>query len=95
MYNYACGMSVQFWYMTGFFVWPIAKLIMKNDVCWDVTPRGSCKDRVSEERSASIVRVTRISELGTLAVTSNCRTLRTNTRLILRVILCSYKSHMA
>jgi hypothetical protein len=29
---------------------------------------------VSEERSASIIRVTRISELGTLAVTSNRRT---------------------
>jgi hypothetical protein len=34
---------------------------------------------VSEERSASIVRVTRICELGTLAVTSNRRTLRRNT----------------
>jgi hypothetical protein len=31
---------------------------------------------VSEERSASIVRVTRICELGTFAVTSNLRTLR-------------------
>jgi hypothetical protein len=31
---------------------------------------------VSEERSASIIRVTRIGELGTLAVTSNRRTLR-------------------
>jgi hypothetical protein len=34
---------------------------------------------VSEERSASIIRVTRIGELGTtLAVTSNRRTLRRN-----------------
>jgi hypothetical protein len=32
---------------------------------------------VSEELSASIIRVTRIGELGTLAVTSNRRTLRT------------------
>jgi hypothetical protein len=31
---------------------------------------------VSEELSASIIRVTTISELGTLAVTSNLRTLR-------------------
>jgi hypothetical protein len=30
---------------------------------------------VSEERSASVIRVTRISELGTLAVTSNRVTL--------------------
>jgi hypothetical protein len=34
-----------------------------------------------EERSASIIRVTRIGELGaTLAVTSNRRTLRRNTK---------------
>jgi hypothetical protein len=48
---------------------------MKNDVFWDVTPCGSCKNRVSEELSASFIRVTRIGELGTtLAVTSNRRT---------------------
>jgi hypothetical protein len=35
---------------------------------------------ISEERSASIIRVTRISELGTtLSVTSNRRTLQINT----------------
>jgi hypothetical protein len=34
---------------------------------------------VSEELSASIIRVRTIGELGTLAVTSNCRTLRRNT----------------
>jgi hypothetical protein len=33
---------------------------------------------VSEERSASFIRVTRTGELGTLAVTSNGRTLRRN-----------------
>jgi hypothetical protein len=33
---------------------------------------------VSEELSTSIIRVTIISELGTLAVTSNRRTLRRN-----------------
>jgi hypothetical protein len=36
---------------------------------------------VSEERSASIIRITRIGKLGTtLAVTSNRRTLRRNTK---------------
>jgi hypothetical protein len=34
---------------------------------------------VSEELSASIIRVTRIGELGTLAVTSNRITIRRNT----------------
>jgi hypothetical protein len=33
---------------------------------------------VSEERSAVIIRVARIGELGTLAVTSNRRTLQRN-----------------
>jgi hypothetical protein len=44
---------------------------MKNGVFWDVTPCGSCKNDVSEEPSASFIRMTRIGELGTLAVTSN------------------------
>jgi hypothetical protein len=35
---------------------------------------------VSEERCASIIRVTKIGELGTLVVTSNRRTLGRNTR---------------
>jgi hypothetical protein len=44
---------------------------MKNGVFWDVTPCGSCKNRISEKRSASFIRVTKISELETtLAVTS-------------------------
>jgi hypothetical protein len=38
---------------------------------------------VSEERSASFIRVTRIGELGTtLAVTSNRRTLQRNTKVL-------------
>jgi hypothetical protein len=37
---------------------------------------------VSEEPSASIIRVTRIGELGMLAVTSNRRTLRRNPILV-------------
>jgi hypothetical protein len=52
----------------------------KNGVFWDVTPCGSCKNLrrvatvrtdVSEELSASFIRVIRIGELGTkIAVTS-------------------------
>jgi hypothetical protein len=49
---------------------------MKNDVLWDVTPCGSCKNRRFGELSASFIRMTRIGELGTrLALTSNRRTL--------------------
>jgi hypothetical protein len=39
---------------------------------------------ISEELSASIIRVVRIGELGTLAVTSNRRTLRRNTKCVWR-----------
>jgi hypothetical protein len=50
---------------------------------------------VSEEPSASLIRVTRIGELGrTLAATSNRRTLRRNTWYILQNV-GSYKSHTA
>jgi hypothetical protein len=58
---------------------------------------------VSEELSASFIRVTGIGELGTLAVTSNRRTLRRNTdschldeggAKFLRNV-GSYKSHTA
>jgi hypothetical protein len=46
---------------------------MKNGVFWDVTPCGSYRTDVSEELSAFIIRVTRISETGTtLAVTVRC-----------------------
>jgi hypothetical protein len=41
---------------------------------------------VSEELSTSIIRVTRIGELRTLAVTSNRRTLRRNTRVLYFVV---------
>jgi hypothetical protein len=45
---------------------------MKNAVFWGVMAFGSCKTDVSEEHVTSIIRVTRIGELGTtLAVTSN------------------------
>jgi hypothetical protein len=42
---------------------------------------------VSKERSASIIRVTRIGELGTLAVTSDRRTLRRNAIVFLVTLL--------
>jgi effector-binding domain-containing protein len=48
---------------------------MKNDVFWDVTQCGSYQNKLSEVLSASIIRVTRISQLGTV-VTSNRCTLR-------------------
>jgi hypothetical protein len=49
---------------------------MKNGVFWDVTPCGSVRTDVSEELSSFIIRLSRIGELGTLAVTSNRHTLR-------------------
>jgi hypothetical protein len=49
---------------------------MKNTVFWDVMPHGSCKNWRLEECIASIIRVTRIGEIGTLTVTSNRRMLR-------------------
>jgi hypothetical protein len=36
---------------------------MESCVFWDVQPRSSCKTHVSEELSASIIRVIRIGEL--------------------------------
>jgi hypothetical protein len=43
---------------------------------------------VSEERSASFIRVTKIGELGTmLAVTSNRRTLQRNTTCVRRLLV--------
>jgi hypothetical protein len=38
---------------------------MKNDVFWDVSPCGSCKNRRFGGTSASVIRVTRIGELRT------------------------------
>jgi hypothetical protein len=52
------------------------------------------RTEVSEEFSASFIRVKRIGELGTtLAVTSNRRTLRLNTKFLRNV--GSYKSYTA
>jgi hypothetical protein len=48
------------------------EVTMKDAVFWDDTPCGSCKNEVSEERIASIIKSARIGEVGTmLAVTSN------------------------
>jgi hypothetical protein len=52
---------------------------MNTAVLWDVTPCGSCKTDVLEERIASIMRVESIGVLGTtLALTSNRYTLQRN-----------------
>jgi hypothetical protein len=52
---------------------------MKNGVFWDVTPRGSCKNRCFGGTQRLLLKVTRIGELGTtIAVTSNRRTLRSS-----------------
>jgi hypothetical protein len=45
---------------------------MKNAVFLDVTPCCSCKSRRFGEKYPSIIRVNRISELETSAVTNNC-----------------------
>jgi hypothetical protein len=42
---------------------------------------------ISEELSPSIIRVTRIGELGTLAVTSNRSKLRRNTSSVLQLLV--------
>jgi hypothetical protein len=49
---------------------------------------------VSDETSASIMRVTRIGELGTLPVTINRHTLRRNTSLVTLIMeaLCSFET---
>jgi hypothetical protein len=49
---------------------------MNKAVFWNVTPCGSCKNRRFANLIASIIRLTRIGQLRTLAVTNNRRTLR-------------------
>jgi hypothetical protein len=52
---------------------------MKNAIFWDVTPCGLVRTVVLEELSASIIKVTRIGELGTtLAVTSIVTAVKTS-----------------
>jgi hypothetical protein len=51
---------------------------MKNGVFWDVTPFGSCKNQCFGGTQRLIIRVTRLGELETLAVTGNRRTPQRN-----------------
>jgi hypothetical protein len=50
---------------------------------------------VSEERNVSIIRVTRIGEVGTLAVTIDRRILQTNGGATFLRNVGSYRSHTA
>jgi hypothetical protein len=70
---------------------------MKNVVLWHVTPYGSYKNRRFGGIIATINRVTRIGDLGTLAVTSNRSTRRhpdSGDDVFLRNVV-SYKSDRA
>jgi hypothetical protein len=49
----------------------LTAVTVKNAILSDVMPCGSCKNRSFRGSFASIFRVKRISELGTLAVSSN------------------------
>jgi hypothetical protein len=60
---------------------------MKNGAFWMLRRMALVRTDVSEERSASFIRVTRNGELGTtLAGTSNRRTLRKNTKCCVSVV---------
>jgi hypothetical protein len=71
---------------------------MNNFVFCNVTPCGSCKTDVSEERIASIIMVARIGELGTLvrrtqrASVSDSFHTDDGGDIVLRNV-CSYKRH--
>jgi hypothetical protein len=54
------------------------KYFHENAIFWDM-PCGCCKNRCFGEYIASVIRVTRIGEVGTIAVTSNRSMLRRNT----------------
>jgi hypothetical protein len=57
----------------------VTKLVMENANFWDVSRADLVRNDILEERSASIIRVTRIGEIATtIALTSNRRTLRRN-----------------
>jgi hypothetical protein len=45
---------------------------MSNGVLWDVMPCGSCKIRNFGELSATVIRVTRIGEIGTTLPDARC-----------------------
>jgi hypothetical protein len=67
------GTERQVWGITKEIRWTQERM---NAVFWMLRHVALARTDVSEELSASIIRVTRIGELGTLAVTSNRRTLR-------------------
>jgi hypothetical protein len=58
------------WDMEAFSFWQTS-VNKKNGVFWDVTSAALVRTDISEELSTSIIRVTRIGKLGTIAVTSN------------------------
>jgi hypothetical protein len=61
---------------------------LKNGVFWDVTPYGSCKNGRFGGTYPSIIRITRIGELGTtVAVISNRNTLRRTTDGVLKLLV--------
>jgi hypothetical protein len=69
---------------------------MKNAVFRDITPYGSCNNLCLGEHVASIIRVTRIDEVGTtLAATTNRRTLlRSETSVLTRATLHNMHSSL-
>jgi hypothetical protein len=71
---------------------------MKNAAFWDVSCVALVRTDILAERSASIIRVRRSGELGTLAVTSKQRTKRiciSNVGATFLRNASSYKSHTA
>jgi hypothetical protein len=62
----------------------VKQYLLKNAVFWDVTQCALGRTDVSEERIFSIIRVTRIGELGTkLALTCNRSTRRSSATSVL------------
>jgi hypothetical protein len=60
---------------------------LKNADFWDVTPSGSLRTEILEERSAFFIRAKRIGDLGAmLAVTSNRSRLRISNRVTANVV---------
>jgi hypothetical protein len=64
---------------------------MKNGVFWMLRRVALVRTDVSEELRASFIRATRISKLGTtLAVTSNRRRVRRNTKVLIQKTHITY-----
>jgi hypothetical protein len=72
------------------------RIVIKNDVFWDVRSMALVRTDVSEERVVSIIRMTRMGELGTtLAVTCNRCTLAPMMEAILSSETSALTSHTA